>query len=299
MNTEREQGNNNQMNTLRIALIVVAVVLVLSIIGNIIYMSRSSRLSDEKAQVTELKEGLEVEVEVLEEASAVKDEIIEEKDDLIEEMEHAHDSIVSARDSRIATLSRRVNATAEELEEQRELNNQLVAANEGLEGEKEALSDQLNKLQEEMDALSETHQRLQGKAEEAKAMSIYSINALTMWDRWLFSDRYNVSRASRVDHTFIRFEADGTIFTEAGPKTIHMRVLNPAGELMYGSADEFTSDETGESMAYTKVQEINFDHEPVEIQFNLVHEDRLRAGTYTMEFYIDGALKRTKEMALE
>ncbi len=299
MNAEREQGNNNQMNTLRIALIVVAVILVLSIIGNIIYMSRSSRLSDEKAQLTELKEGLEVENEVLEEANAVKDEIIEEKDAQIEEMEHAHDSIVSARDSRIATLSRRVNATAEELEEQRELNHQLVAANEGLEGEKEALRDQLTKLQDEMDALAEAHQRLQGQAEEAEAMNIYSINVLTMWDRWLFSDRYNVSRASRVDHTFVRFETDGTIFTEAGPKTIHMRMLNPAGDLMYASANEFTSAETGESLAYTMVQEINYDHEPVEVRFDLVHEDKLRAGTYTMEFYIDGELRRTKEMALE
>ena len=299
MNAEREQGSNNQMNTLRIALIVVAVILVLSIIGNIIYMSRSSRLSDEKAQLTELKEGLEVENEVLEEANAVKDEIIEEKDALIEEMEHAHDSIVSAREARIATLSRRVSATAEELEEQRELNHQLIAANEGLEGENEALRDQLAQLQDEMDALAEAHQRLQGRAEEAETMNIYSINVLTMWDRWLFSDRYNVSRASRVDHTFIRFEADGTIFTESGPKVIHMRMLNPAGNLMYASADEFTAADTGEGMSYTTMEEITYDHQPVEVQFTLVHEDRLQPGTYSMEFYVDGELRRTKEMVLE
>ena len=287
------------MNTLKTVLIIVAVVLVLSIIGNIIYMSRSSRLSDEKAALTELKEGLEVENEVLEEANAVKDEIIEEKDARIEEIEHAHDSIVSVRNARIATLSRRVSATAEELEEQRELNQELAAANEELEGEKEALHDQLARMQNEMDALAETHQRLRGQAEEAKAMNIYSINVLTMWDRWLFADRYNVSRASRVDYTTIRFETDGTIFTEAGPKVIHMRMLNPAGNLMYASADEFTATETGEAMSYTTMEEVHYDHQPVEVQFTLMHEERLSAGTYTMEFYVDGELRRTKEMALE
>ncbi len=287
------------MNTLKTVLIVVVVVLVLSIIGNIIYMNRSSRLSDEKVALTELKESLEVENEVLEEANAVKDGIIEEKDALIEEIEHAHDSIVSARNARIATLSRRVSATAEELEEQRELNHQLAAANEGLEGEKEALRDQLAQLQDEMETLAEAHQRLQGRAEEAETMNIYSINVLTMWDRWLFSDRYNVSRANRVDHTFISFETGGTIFTEAGPKVIYMRMLNPAGNLMYASAEEFTATETGEEMSFTKMQEINYDHHPVEVQFTLVHEDRLSTGTYTIEFYVDGELKRTKEMALE
>lgn len=299
MNTEREQRNDNQMNTLRTVLIVVAVVLVLSIIGNIIYMSRSSRLSDEKAALTELKESLETENEVLEEANTVKDGIIEEKDALIEEIEQAHDSIVSSRNARIATLNRRVSATAEEVEEQRELNNQLIATNEGLEGENEALRDQLARLQDEMDSLAEAHQRLQGRAEEAETLNIYSINVLTMWDRWLFSDRYNVSRASRVDHTFIRFEADGTVFTQAGPKVIHLRMLNPAGNLMYASADEFTATETGETMSYTTMEEISYNHQPVEVRFTLVHEDRLQPGTYTMEFYVDGELKRTKEMELE
>ncbi|MFP4064482.1 MAG: hypothetical protein ACLFN2_00470 [Bacteroidales bacterium] len=299
MNTEKKEGKENQMNTLKTVLIIVAAVLVLSLVGNFIYISKSGRLSDEKAELTEIKEELEVENEVLEEANVVKDGIIEEKDTLIEEMEHAHDSIVSARDSRIAALSRRVSTTAEELEEQVELNNQLTAANEGLEGENEALRDQLAQMQDEMNALAETHQRLRGQAEEAKAMNIYSINVLTMWDRWLFADRYNVSRASRVDYTTIRFETDGTIFTEAGPKVIHMRMLNPEGDLMYASADEFTETDSGEAMSYTTMEEINYDHQPVEVQFTLVHEERLQPGNYTMEFYVDGELRRTREMVLE
>lgn len=299
MNAEKEQRNDNGTNTLRTILIVLAVILVLSIIGNVIYISKSGRLSDEKAELTETKESLEVENEVLEEANVVKDGIIEEKDAQIEEMEHMHDSIVSARDSRIATLSRRVSTTAEELEEQVELNNQLTAANEGLEGENEALRDQLAQMQDEMDALAETHQRLRGQAEEAKTMNIYSISVLTMWDRWLFADRYNVSRANRVDYTTIRFETDGTIFTEAGPKVIHMRLLNPEGNLMYASADEFTATDTGEAMSYTTMEEIDYDHQPVEVQFTLVHEERLQPGTYTMEFYVDGELRRTREMDLE
>lgn len=299
MNTEREQRNGNGMKTMRTILIIVGVILVLSIIGNVIYINKSSSLSDEKAELTEIKEELEVENEVLEEANVVKDEIIEEKEAWIEEMEHAHDSIVSARDSRIASLSRRVSTTAEELEEQIELNNQLTAANEGLEGENEALRDQLAQMQDEMDALAEAHQRLRGQAEEAKTMNIYSISVLTMWDRWLFADRYNVSRANRVDYTTIRFETDGTIFTEAGPKVIHMRMLNPEGDLMYASSDEFTATDTGEDLSYTTMEEIDYDHQPVEVKFNLVHEEPLQPGTYTMEFYVDGKLRRTREMELE
>ncbi len=55
MNAEKVQGQKG----LQIGLIVVAAVLLLSLIGNVIYMTRSGRLADEKEQLISEKEVLQ------------------------------------------------------------------------------------------------------------------------------------------------------------------------------------------------------------------------------------------------
>jgi len=301
MNAEKVQGTKN----LQIGLIVVAAVLLLSIIGNIIYMSRSGRLADEKEQVVSEKEALQTEKNVLNEAIEVKDGIIEERNEKLELLAEEHEVLIAEKDARIAQLNRQVSARASDLEEQKELNDELSEAKEALEHQIEELKDEIYTLEQEMDALAVAYEQLEAKSKEAARMNAYHINVLTKWDRWLCADRYNVSRARRVDETLIGFEVDGSIFTEAGSKTIHMLMYDPNDELMYPSADTFhTVDEMEEGtelgeMAYTEMREIEYAHEPVMLEFNLVHEDRLQAGPYRIEIYIDGRLARTKVVSLD
>lgn len=296
MNEEKDQ---NRQKGLQTWLIVVSAILLLSIIGNIIYMTRSGRLSDEKEELVIEKAALQTENVVLSETVEVKDSIIEEHKEKLELLAEEHEAMVREKDARIAQLSRRATAAAQELEEQKEVNDELTAEMEALEHKIEELTNEIYLKKQEMDALAAAYELLQEQAREAEPLNVYNICVLTKWDRWLCADRYNVSRARRVDHTSIRFEVAGTTFSETGTKDIHLLLYNPDDELMYASPQVFTIAETGEESAYTQMREIEYDHEPVALEFDIIHPERLQTGSYKVEVYVDGTLSRTKEMLLE
>lgn len=296
MNEEKDQ---NRQKGLQTWLIVVSAILLLSIIGNIIYMTRSGRLSNEKKELVTEKAALQTENVVLSETVEVKDSIIEEHKEKLELLAEEHEAMVREKDARIAQLSRRATAAAKELEEQKEVNDELTGEMEALEHKIEELTNEIYLKKQEMDALAAAYELLQEQAREAEPLNVYNICVLTKWDRWLCADRYNVSRARRVDHTSIRFEVAGTTFSETGTKDIHLLLYNPDDELMYASPQVFTIAETGEESAYTQMREIEYDHEPVALEFDIIHPERLQTGSYKVEVYVDGTLSRTKEMLLE
>lgn len=307
MNAETEKGSKTEKgsNSLQIGLIVVAAILLLSIIGNIIYMSRSGRLADEKKELISEKETLQTEKTVLNESIEVKDGIIEERNEQLELLAEEHQQAIAEKDARIAQLRRRVSASADDLEEQKELNDELASLKENLTLELEELTEDYYNMEQEMDALAAAYEQLEEETREAAIMNAYNITALTKWDRWLCADRYNVSRARRTDQTMITFEVDGSIFTEPGTKNIHLLMYNPNDELMNPAADTFHAAEVMEEgtelreQEYTEMREIEYAHEPVMLEFDIIHEDRLQAGPYRIEVYIDGTLSRTKVFRLE
>ncbi|TVR39509.1 MAG: hypothetical protein EA394_09525 [Bacteroidia bacterium] len=301
MNAARTVGSKG----LQIGLIVVVAILLLSIIGNIIYMRRSGRLADEKQQLTTEKEALQDEKKTLNETITVKDGVIEDKQNQLDALIVEHENMIREKDARIAQLNRRAAANANDLKAEQERNAKLKEDIDELDAKMEELTNEIYIQKQEMDALASAYQQLQEKAKLADVLNVYNVCALTKWDRWLCADRYNVSKARRVDYTFVSFEVDGTLFTEAGTKKIHLLLLNPQGELMYPSSEQFTiveeraGDVQIQDHAYTLMKQINYAHEPVKVDFVLEHPERLGAGTYTAKIYIDGKLSRTEEMILE
>ncbi len=280
-------------------LIVLAVVLLLSIIGNIIYMIRSGRMSDENERLTTEVQTLQNENLVLSETIEVKDGVIEEHQEALEALTEEHENMIQEKDAQIYRLNRRVSASADDLEKQKELNGELNARIEELESMHQDVVAELNDLKEEKDALSNAYDELTARAAQAEEMKAYNIFVLTKWDRFICADRYNVSRARRVDHTFISFELDGTIFTPEGSKTVHVLLYNPEGDIMYPSSGTFTMTGTGDESQYTLSRQIEYAHQPVHLEFGLEHPERLPAGSYTLEVYVDGSMTRAKEFALE
>lgn len=299
------EENKSGTNKLKIGLIVVAALLLLSLIGNIIYMSRTGRLND-------AKEDLKVQVENLQNQVAELGGIVESRDGVIEDLQkrlertaEEHKALVQEKDVRIAQLSRRAQANANDLKAQMEENELLSKAKEALRDEMEALSDALAQAVEERDALALAYEQLREQAGQAERMMAYNVFMLTKWDRWLFADRYNVSEARRVDQIFIHFEVDGSLFTEAGNKEVHLLLYDPRGELLFPSPSQFTMVETHDSDAalsqshYTIATQIDYRHKPVAVNFHIDHSERLSPGTYLAEIYIDGVLVRTHEKELK
>jgi uncharacterized membrane protein len=294
-----EKGPRKQNKGLMIGLIALAVLLAIAIAGNIIYMNRSGKLTDEKEQLEALNQSLQLEINELKETIVVKDELIAEHLAAMELLKEEHAATIAEKETRIANLGWRVNTRSKELEEAREENLLLIAEKEEMEHQHKLLSEEMNAMRAEMDELAASHQELLKEAEMNKDMNVYNMCLLTKWDRLICADRYNVSKARRVDHTLINFELDGSTFAETGNKTIHLVMLNPEGMVMYENPDMFRIEETGEEIAFTRMQQVNYTSEPVKVIFDIIHPDKLQAGNYNLMVYVDGKLSRVKEVVLE
>lgn len=296
---EIEKSLQKQKLIYQISTIILAILLIIAIIFSFRYSNRANKLTDEKDQLITQVDKLKSDLKALNESLYLKDEIIAEKDTLIDQLRREHVSIIEEKDRRIANLGWRINTRSKELEEANEKNVLIMAEKEALETQQVLLNDELAKLRQELDALTTTHEKLLQQVELTKELKVYNMNLLTKWERRICPDRYNVSKARRVDYTFINFEIDGTVFTETGTKNVHLVMINPMGEIMNASADLFTIKDSGETSAYTEMKQINYANSPVLVEFNVIHPERLMAGTYQINAYVEGILSRTKEMVLE
>lgn len=294
-----ENSQKKQLLAYQVSTIVLAVLLVIAVIFSFRYSNRAGRLSDEKDQLIAQVDKLKSDLSELNESLYLKDAIIAEKDTLIDQLRKEHASIIEEKDRRIANLGWRVNTRSKELEEANEKNVLLVAENDALATQQDLLNDELARLRQELNTLTSVHEQLLQQVELTKELKVYNMNLLTKWERRICPDRYNVSKARRVDYTFINFEIDGTVFTETGTKNVHLVMTDPMGEIMNATSDLFVIKDSGYESAYTDMQQINYDNTPVLVEFNILHPERLMAGTYQINAYVDGVLSRTKEMVLE
>ena len=295
----KENGSANVIRNQRIGIIVLAVLLAIAIVGNIIYMNRSGKLSDEKDALITERTNLQQNINALNESLALKDEIIEEGKANIERLNEEHAEIVAEKDFRIMTLNRRITRSGNELEEVREEAVLLHAAKEELQVQQEILNDEIALLKQELDALAAAHEDLLEQVESSKVLNVYNMCVMTKWERLICADRYNISKARRVDHTSINFEVDGSYFMEAGESLVHLVIIDPRGHVLNAQPESFQIEETGEIIDYTDVKRISYDNEPVMVEFNIIHAERLHAGTFQIMVYVDGELSRTKEMVLD
>ena len=295
----KEKSSGNVIRNQKIGIIVLAILLAIAILGNIIYMNRSGRLSDEKDALITERTNLQQNINALNESLALKDEIIEEGKENIARLIEEHAEIVAEKDARIINLNRRVSNRSNELEKVREENVLLHSEKEELQIQQEMLNDEIFLLKQELDALAAAHNQLLEQVEKSKVLNVYNMCIMTKWERRICADRYNITKARRVDHTLINFEVDGSYFTEAGESLIHLVIIDPQGDVMHAQPEPFQIEEAGEVINYTDSQLINYKEQPVQVEFNIIHTERLHAGKYQIMVYVDGDLSRTEDMILD
>ncbi len=295
----KEIALENQIRNQKIGIIILAIVLAVAIVGNIIYMNRSGKLSNERDGLITERASLQQSINELNESLALKDEIIEESKANIKQLNEEHAEIVAEKDARIMNLNRRVTNSSNELEKVREENILLLTGKEELEYQQEMLNDEIKQLKQELENLAAAHEDLLKEVELSKGLNIYNMCIMTKWDRLICADRYNVTKARRVNHTFINFEIDGSFFTETGESLVHLVLMDPQGDVMYPNPESYHIEESGETIEYTEVQQVNYTDQPVHVEFSIIHPERLQAGTYQIMAYIDGKLSRTEEIILD
>ena len=286
------------MKHLLTGLIALAILLLIAILWIVSLQIRHGRLDDQHAALEAEKTELVAGQQRLQQENERKDRSILELQGEIETLRSEHEQALTERDRQIARLGRR----AAEVEELRKKMEEF----EHLQEEYEKLRTQYRQLVREYSNLDDTHgktqaeyQALKDSVAKSRELHAYNIFALTKWERWLWADRYHVERARRVDETRVSFEINANPFAPSGRRNVYLNMVNPAGTVMYATADHFVLAGSDEQIPYTRMQEINYTGEPVRIQFTIAHPETLEPGTYRLRVYIDGRLSGEKEVRFE
>ncbi len=294
-----ENNKEKQVRKQKTAAMIIAALLLISIILNVVFMLRSRNLSEDNKELTaEMDLVVAEKAEISEEKEEYRnllDEKRREAANLEQEVKDLEEDI-RAKDVRIVHLTREVRDT--------EKLNKLKAEHEELKEEHSKLQEKLETLNEEIAELSEKYEDLQeeydaifAKAEESKKLNAYNITVRNKQYRFIFRDRY-VDRARRVDNTYINFEIHSSVFAETGERDIHVLLYDPNGNLMYPGTDTFEKEDETQS-GYTITRNVMYEGDPVLLEFDIEHDERLDSGDYAIEVYVDGLLTRTKGFRLE
>lgn len=293
------QGRYEKQNTaMKTALIILGILLLLAIAGMTIFIVKEGRVSDKNISLENDKQILMDEYQRMKtERDNSRQQTAEVKADF-EKLQSDFEQQISSRDAQISGLRARATEVVR-LQKEIEEFKLMQTEYENLQNQHSALLLSKESLEAQFGLLTDRFETLQDSVDTSRGLHAYNINVLTKWDRWLWADRYNVSRARRVDQTNISMELAGTPFTLPGNRTVYMNMISPVGEVMYPSTETFEILNTGEQTHFTQMKEINFTGETIPLNFTVNHPEKLDAGIYLIRIYADGKLLRTKQIEFE
>ncbi|MCB0607010.1 MAG: hypothetical protein KDD12_04790 [Lewinella sp.] len=180
--------------------------------------------------------------------------------------------------ARNATLSQANDSLGTNLESQRMMNDELTSKQAVLVSEKEAI---------EADRT-----RLSAKVNQA---SVIKVSGLEVKPLKMKKSGKAVKRnsADNIDQIQICFNTTKNDIAEAGPETFLVRIINPMGETL--ALDElgsgvFTSNATGDQVAYTQAKEIEYNRDVTNICTLWSPGQSFQKGNYEVEIYNKGHL---------
>jgi hypothetical protein len=301
MENFREKRLEQQLKSQQTTSIVIGVVLLLSILGNILLFLRTSSLNTENEELIREKNMLISERQEIEEANVQLESEIENLNEQIAQIREGAETLetqVATRDSRIAVLRRQI-SEAEQAGEMQAA--ELEAAGEEikkLENERQELLVELELINERLSGLRSQHDALTRQIEQVSYVTVYNIAVNHLRDRWL-GRPVTMEVARRVNRTEVSFEVDGNVFVEPGLINVHLLMVDANGDIVSPSEDTFTRADTQESVPYTKFAEIEYNHQPVPVNFTILHDERLESGNFRMEVYLNGELRGETQFELE
>lgn len=302
MENFREKRLERQLKSQQTTSIVIGVILILSIIGNVFLLIRNNRLSDDADTVRQERNIAISEREASEERVSQLGNQIQSLEQQVNELREINadlESEIQVRDRRIAQLRRQFPEIEQELEKHIAQLEELEGEYATLQEEREELRAKMESLEEELSDLRSQYDAQAALIDEATFLQAYNISVVNLRDRWLWGRPVYMEDAGRISRTLISFEINSNILVEPATKDVHLLMLDPDGEVINPSTDNFTIAESGESRNYTAHTTINYDQQRMPVSFEILHDDRLSEGDYTIEAYIDGDYAGSKVIQLD
>ncbi|MBK9175167.1 MAG: hypothetical protein IPM46_02285 [Flavobacteriales bacterium] len=161
--------------------------------------------------------------------------------------------------------------------------NQLLTA------EKQLLTQELGEVKGQKEALATEKEALQGKVAKGAVLHTTSISAGALFVR-NNGKQVDTERANKAEMVKCCFTLGENKVTDAGDKTIYMRVISPDGRVLPTSDGGGRFKFNGVEGEYSAKRELNYQNQPVDACVFWTGGEELRTGQYIVEIYEAGSL---------
>lgn len=161
--------------------------------------------------------------------------------------------------------------------------NQLLTA------EKRQLTQELGVEKAQKEALATEKEALQGKVAKGAVLHTTSISAGALFVR-NSGKQVDTDRASKAEMVKCCFTLGENKVTDAGDKTIYMRVISPDGRVLPPTEGSGRFKFNGVEGEYSAKRDLNYQNQPVDACIFWTGGEALRTGQYIVEIYEAGSL---------
>lgn len=165
----------------------------------------------------------------------------------------------------------------------------LNRANQVLTAEKQQLTQELGEEKAQKQALATEKAALEGKVAKGAVLHTTSISAGALFVR-NSGKQVDTDRAKKAEMIKCCFTLGENKVTDAGDKTIYMRVISPDGKVLPTTDGNNRFKFNGVEGEYSAKREVNYQNQSLDACVFWTGGEELRTGQYIVEIYEAGAL---------
>lgn len=289
MSTEQKPRSNN-------ALLALVVLLIISNLATLYFLNKGSNqveqqqaqikeISDDKDNVTKLLEDMLVQYDTLStENEQIKAEMAAQKEqieDLMKKVKNGNYSLAKAKKEAetLRTIMKGYVATIDSLNQ----------ANLALQADKANLTNELGVVSGEKAALEEKARTQEERISRGAVLHTTAISAGALFLR-SSGKQVETERASKAEMVKCCFTLGTNTVTDAGAKTLYMRVISPDGSVLPASDGNNRFQFNGVEGEYSAKREVDYNNAPVDVCVFWTATGDMKSGHYNVEIYENKAL---------
>jgi len=300
------ESNNSKPKKDKIV-ILLSILLVVSIGANIYFLTRVSKVVEERdqqiAKVDDLANFKKLLEDELETTNYELNQFKGKNNELDSLLAKANEDI-NQQKNRIEKLMREntsIESLQRQLAELRAIRDQYrIQIDELIKENKELKFENIN-LSQEVQSLAKDKDNLSQKVEIASALKAEALTIKTFREKGkgalVESDR--AKRVSRISSILTIGENK---VAPAGNREVVLRIIKPDGYVLTDAnmgSGTFTSKETGRNTEYTMKKTVNYSNSSTDVSFDYDQVEEFKAGLYITELYVDGRLVANNKFNLK
>lgn len=291
-NTENSSGSKNRSST---GLLVLVVLLLLSnVVMFWMLMQRGKEVEQTEQKVAAVTSEKENVTMMLENMLSSYDTLKTDNEQLTTEMEFQKQQIeelldkvkkgnysLSKAQKEIETLKGIMKGYIYTIDTLNQRNQQLLAQN-------ATITQELGEVKGQKDALSTEKAALEGKIAKGAVLHATAISSGALWMR-NNGKQVDTDKAKKAEMVKCCFTLGQNSVTDAGNKTLYMRVISPDGSVLPAGDANNRFKFNGVEGEYSAKREVNYQNQPVDACIFWNGTSEMRTGQYIVEIYESGA----------